>query len=262
MEAARAGGTSAELRRQLTAERVLTASLQAKTKELQTKLNTLRRAKSGATRVVKGSTVHVNIPRLSKADTSVESVDESPVCDHGPILEALRAHVTALEHTVQDLTADVAALTHQHQQSTAANARLTVANTTLEGAAVRLEAEKAALSTAIAVEVRKLEQSQSALESRTATLASTLVSLEASETDRQRLHAALVTAHRECERQRGMIEAGGALADMARENQAELNAALLQQGQTERRLRAQLDDLRTKLSDVRVQRFVEADVPP
>eukprot|EP00041_Stephanoeca_diplocostata_P033164 m.1088010 g.1088010 ORF g.1088010 m.1088010 type:complete len:300 (+) comp24286_c0_seq2:199-1098(+) len=54
--------------------------LQKRVADLQQKLESLRKAKSGGTRVVKGSTVHVSIPRISKSDTYVDT--DHNTCHH------------------------------------------------------------------------------------------------------------------------------------------------------------------------------------
>eukprot|EP00035_Acanthoeca_spectabilis_P014819 m.290048 g.290048 ORF g.290048 m.290048 type:complete len:262 (-) comp16227_c5_seq1:2011-2796(-) len=252
MSGNRSGESTASLRQQLKAERDASAALRAKNVELQEKLDALRRAKSSTTRVVRGSTVHVNIPRISKAEENAAAV---PTCTHEPLIAVLRARVAELELSVGDLTVEVSRLTERsaglertiegHQ---AENEELKSALTTVQEEKARVDMHASHLKSSLESEYTKIEQLYQAQKVLQA-------DLEISENERVKLAAEITLAYRECARQRDMIEAGGALAEMARENQQTMSEALKVRDANELLLRAQLEELRTKLSDIKLQRF-------
>jgi hypothetical protein len=152
--------------------------------------------------------VHVNIPRLSKADVSQASDsptgerDADPACSCGEEIAMLRE----------------------------ANADLVVRTSELLTAVSVAEARNRELFAA----------------------------LQTADADRARLAADLGAAQRESERLRDMVAAGGALATVARENMEETAAALRDEEIENRRMHAQLIELRERLSLVRLQPYDEA----
>ena len=200
--------------------------LAEKLDEARARLRELRKAGAASTRVVKGSTVHVNIPRLSKANAAAT----------GPDVAALHAAIKELEATVARLTAELAAQAERSQQlEREAAAR----QAELAAAAAELVASRAAIELA----ERRAAEAEAAAAARDRELVNERHRVAEAEAARTAATEALDASLAEQARLRRLVGAGGALAAASRETDERQQAEIAAANDTIRSLVSRLEKL-------------------
>eukprot|EP00039_Didymoeca_costata_P016109 m.283814 g.283814 ORF g.283814 m.283814 type:complete len:269 (-) comp16338_c2_seq106:94-900(-) len=245
--------------------------LKSKCADLKKKLNSLRRAAAPSTRVVKGDTVHVNIPRLSKANENIEKQNQE---EKDKEYECLLDKIKKLEGMVSSLRDENDKLIKDLEdsklrcatlQDEVDNQGMVIKKKTYTIATINTEKEtledhlRNALALASKAETERdeykskynacreeaesLRESNTQLQNEKSLLLQDLAN-EAENSRRCKERLVLETAEKlalgkeldqskdEQARLRRMIGAGGALAAMAKDKEAELTKSLAEAHQT------------------------------
>eukprot|EP00039_Didymoeca_costata_P016110 m.282741 g.282741 ORF g.282741 m.282741 type:complete len:248 (-) comp16338_c2_seq14:94-837(-) len=224
--------------------------LKSKCADLKKKLNSLRRAAAPSTRVVKGDTVHVNIPRLSKANENIEKQNQE---EKDKEYECLLDKIKKLEGMCATLQDEVDNQGMVIKKKTYTIATINTEKETLEdhlrnalALASKAETERDEYKSkynACREEAESLRESNTQLQNEKSLLLQDLAN-EAENSRRCKERLVLETAEKlalgkeldqskdEQARLRRMIGAGGALAAMAKDKEAELTKSLAEAHQT------------------------------
>lgn len=242
---------TATLRTKLAQEQEQVKSLKMKNAALTQKLDSLRKAKATATRVVKGDTVLVDIPGISKANLSKEALaaDQEAMAALRAEVARLLALIADLEKRISELECKVIAQAKQLEASAEQLATSEAAVVAERQKRAAAEERSKALDATLCAARKAADLQATELTATKAFLASLGGRCAAAEQKVAAQETLLETAREEQARLRRVIGAGGALAAMSKESEQAQAAELQQSMASEHLLRQQLVRLQQQLRD-------------